>query len=113
MRKFSQVVDANNNPVPFAAIAPDHVDARVLAATTAESHTIPAGAKYVRLTGTVAFYMKFGGTAAIPASDITNGSSSILVSPTCCPATYQIPEGVTTIGLIASAICVITMEFFE
>lgn len=113
MRKLAQAVDANNYPVPFASIAPDHVDARVLAASTAEAHTVPAGAKYVRLTGTVAFYVKFGGTAAIPSADITDGTSSILISATCCPATYKIPEGVTSIGVIASAICVLTLEFFE
>jgi hypothetical protein len=113
MRKLSQAIDANNHPVPFASIVPDYVDARVLAANTAESHTIPAGAKFVRLTGSVAFYARFGDTAAIPSADITNGTSPILVSPNCCPATYRIPEGVTTIGVIASAICVITLEFFE
>lgn len=110
MRKLSQVVDANGRSVPSALLVPDKVDARVLAASTAESATIPAGVKYVRLSSTAPFYANFSATAAIPSADITNGSSSILIPSS---ALYEIPTGTTAISLIASAIGVVTLEWFE
>ncbi len=110
MRKLNQITDANGRPVSGALLVSDKIDARVLAAATAESATIPAGAKYVRLSSTAPFYANFSTTAAIPAADITNGSSSILIPSA---ALFEIPAGATAISLIAAAIGVITLEWFE
>lgn len=110
MRKLAIIHDANNEGMPGGLNVSTFIDARVLAATTAESHTIPSGAKSVRLTGTVPFFVNFAAAAAIPAADITDGSSSILV---LTDRIFSIPSSATAIGLIASAICTITMEFYS
>lgn len=110
MRKLNQIIDANGRPVAGALLVTSTVDARVLAASTAESASIPAGARFVRLTGAAAFYANFSATAAIPAADIVNGSSSILIPSS---ALFEIPAGATEISLIAAAIGVITLEWFS
>lgn len=110
MNRLMQMLDGNGNPVGL--VASDYIDARVLAATTAEAHTVPTGAKSVRLTGTGAFYVDFEAAAAIPAADITDGSSPILI-PADCGRLFSIPAACTAIGLIAAANCVVTMEFYS
>ena len=105
MNRLSQVLDANGNSVGTNHSA--CVDAQVF--TTAEVHTIPTGAKSVRLTGTIPFWMNIGAAAAIPSAEVADGTSSILV---LTERLYAIPAGVTTIGLVASAACVVSMEFY-
>lgn len=106
MKALLNVVDSNR----FPYICPDFsdtVDARVLAAGVAESHTVPAGAMRVLFSGTADFYVKFNGTAAVPAADVTNGTGSIL-NPT-----LRGLSGVGTIGVISPVACVVTMEFYS
>lgn len=92
----------------IAALRPsDTIDARVLAGTVAESHTVPTGARFVAFSGTGDFYVRYGNTAAIPAADVTNGTASELN-----PGVRMI-EGHATIGLIAPADCVVTMAFYS
>lgn len=86
---------------------PDYVDARVLAASVNEDHTVPADAKYVIFSAEADFYAKKGGTATIPGADVTDGTASELN-----PAGYDI-EGVTTIGLISGVGQTITMAFYR
>lgn len=109
MNRLTQLLDGNGNPVNNGFLAPTYTDARVLGGSSAEVHTIPTGARNVRLTGSGAFYVNFAAAAAVPSADITNGSSSILV---LTERTFAIPSGATQIGLIASSDCVVTMEFF-
>ena len=91
-------------------MAPGYVDCRVLAATTHEAHTIPAGAKFVMITATGNTFINIGGTATVPAADITDGSSSILINGN---TSRLFALGVaTTIGIIASAIQTVTLEFY-
>lgn len=85
---------------------PTYVDARVLAASVNEDHTIPANAKYVIFSAEADFYAKRGGTAAVPSGDVTDGTASELN-----PAGYDI-EGVATIGLISATAQTITMAFY-
>ncbi len=109
MNRLSQVSDGNGflaDGLNFSA----YMDARVLAATTAKVHTIPAGARSVRFTGTIPFWINFGGAAVIPAADVTDGTASILI---LTDRLYAIPATATTIGIIASAICTVTMEFYK
>jgi len=90
-----------------------HIDVRVLAAATAESHTVPTGADYVIFscvtsTGAAAsFWADFNGTAAVPTDDITDGSGCEVN-----PAVRTV-AGVTTISLIAPSACIVTMAFYK
>ncbi len=56
-------------------------------------------------------FINIGGTATVVAADITDGSSSILVVNTL-PRLFAL-NGATTIGVIASAISTVTLEFFS
>ncbi|MGB3988659.1 MAG: hypothetical protein WBK67_03160 [Minisyncoccales bacterium] len=93
---------------PLAAIPVcGYVDARVLGASSAESHTVPAGATKVVFSSTGDFYANFTTTAAVPSGDVTDGSASVLN-----PLARNI-YGVTAISLISPAACVVTMEFYK
>ena len=98
-------VDTNR----FGYVCPQgagYIDARVLAANVAEVHTVPAGAQRVFFSGTADFYVNFSGAAAVPATDVTDGSASLL-NPTA-----RSIAGVGTIGIISPCACVVTMEFY-
>lgn len=103
----------NVNPAPSGMvsairIAPTYVDARVLAANVAETHTVPTGAGWVLFAANCNFYAKTGASAAVPAADVTDGSASELN-----PAAWQLPGGTTQITLIAPTACVVTMAFYN
>ncbi len=107
MRSFT---DGGQGRRAFAPLAGDYIDARVLAAATAERHQIPTGAKYVVFAADATFYARFGDssvTAAVPAADVTDGTGSMVN-----PEAREIPSGVTHISLIASAATVVTMAFY-
>lgn len=59
---------------------PDKVDNLVLGSDSAESYTVPAGCKYAIISGNAAFYMNVGGTAAVPSTEVTDGTGSLYVS---------------------------------
>lgn len=99
--------DANRFPMQNVLNACDHIDARVLAANTAEAHTVPTGATHVVFSGTADFYVNYGGTAAVPAADVTNGSASELN-----PMAREI-RGITSLGLISASTCIVTMCFYK
>ena len=107
MRSFT---DGGQGRRAFAPPAGDYIDARVLAASTAERHIVPTGARYVVFSADATFYAKFGDsnvTAAIPAADVTDGTGSMVN-----PETREIPSGVTHISLIAVAATIVTMAFY-
>jgi hypothetical protein len=90
--------------------ASDHVDARVLAATTSEAHEIPEGARWVNFSANADFYARFqeDGTAiAIPSADVTDGTAPVLNM-----GAREIPEGATHIVMIAPAATIVTLEFW-
>jgi hypothetical protein len=62
---------------------PDSVNARVLAAATAENINVPAtdprAANFVRLCATGDIYYNVNTTAAVPAADVTDGTASELL----------------------------------
>lgn len=100
--------DTDVNRFPYICIGySGYVNAQVLAANVAEVHTIPSGANRVLFSSTANFYVKFGGTAAVPSTEVTDGSGSIL-NPT-----LRFCGGTTTIGLISPTTCVVTMEFYQ
>jgi hypothetical protein len=84
-----------------------YVMANVLAATVAEVVTVPTGATKVIFSATGNFFANLGGVGAIPATEVTNGSGSLLN-----PELREL-DGAATIGLIAPADCTVVMEFFK
>ncbi len=84
-----------------------HIDYRVLAANVAESHVVPARAKYVLFSADADFYAKLGGAATVPAADILDGSGPMM-NPT-----LRSLDGSTTIGLISPTVCLVQMEFYS
>jgi hypothetical protein len=90
----------------WARNPPAHVNAAVLAAGTNESVTVPAGAAYVVFSAIGDFYARPGGTAAVPAADVTDGSASELN-----PAIWHVTAG-ATIGLIAPEANIVTLSFY-
>ena len=107
MATITQLVDsldANGKTiliVPFS----NYVLAKSLAASVAESFTVPAGAAYVVFSANGDFYAKVGGTATVP-GDVTDGTASEL-NPTaraCSPA--------STISVISPYATVVTAAFY-
>lgn len=90
-----------------------YIDNRVLAANTAEAHTVPVDAAskkatYVIFSSTCDFYADFVSTAVVPSADVTDGSG-----PELNPTARFLANGVTTISLITAAdSCIVTMMFY-
>ena len=91
----------------FSPRAPLWNDTRVLVADTNETHTIPTGANWVFFSTDGDFYAKPGGTAAIPAADVTDGTASSLN-----PVAWFL-DNETSIGLISATTGrVVVMSFY-
>lgn len=108
MKKYLAQPDSNS--MIFAEGTSDYVDARVLAAGVAESFTVPATARFVRLsTNDTLVYFNPNGTAAVPGADISNGSSSV-------PIKYQsrlmCVDGYSAISVVCAGAAVVTAEWF-
>ncbi len=74
-----------------------HVDNMVLAADTPEVYTIPTGAVNVLINCTGDVWIKFGGAAAVPTTEVTDGTASEL-----SPSLRNV-VGFTTIGFSSAA----------
>lgn len=92
----------------------DYVHARVMAASTAESITVPTGYNYVIFGcedgsgNATSFYADFHGTtAAQPSADITDGTG-----PELNPYARYL-GGITTISVICPAACIVTAAFYQ
>ncbi len=81
--------------------------ANVLAAGVAEVVTVPTGANYVLFSATADFWANFGAAAAIPATEVADGSASYLN-----PGLMAI-GGATTIGLISPYVATVQMSFYS
>lgn len=103
LRIFSEFGGAYSSFLPEA---PTYVNARSLAASTAESFTVPTGATRVIFSATCNFYANPTTTATVP-GDVTNGSASFLN-----PNGWGVRD-VTTISVIAPTTCVVTAAFFR
>lgn len=111
MRAFVENYPYGSNRGSITPQPPDWVDARVLAIATAERHTIPSGANFVSFSANGDFYALFGGsgvTAAIPGSDVIDGTASEMN-----PMARKIPSGATHISLIAPAATIVTLSFWS
>jgi len=87
--------------------APSYVDARVLAAGVSEAHTMPSNTRFVIFSANCDFYAKSGGTAAVPAADVTDGSGSELN-----PAAWYFNTPPSQIALISASTCIVTMSVY-
>lgn len=110
MKELGINAASHGNQSARIAPVPDYVDARVLGVATNEDHTVPSGVRWVIFSANGDFYAKAGGTAAVPAADVTDGSGSQLN-----PSAWELPRdgSVATIGLIAPAATVVTMAFYK
>jgi len=97
--------DDYNGPSAFFRPLASHVDAMVV--TTTEDYTVPAECNKIILSADGDFYAKKGGTAAIPGTEVSDGSGSEL-NPVC----LQVSPG-DVIGFIASVSTVITISCFK
>lgn len=89
-----------------------YVDARVLAANTAETITAPTFAAYpsakllATFSGTCSnWYYSATGTAAVPAGDVTDGSAAER-APTALKLTQA-----STLSIVADATCTVTVGY--
>jgi hypothetical protein len=106
--------------IPALHPAARWVDARVLAANTAEAYTLPtdpgAGGKkgkFFCITSSVGpVYIDFHGTAAAPSGDVTDGTSAILIHPELEPVWIVAPDGATVMSVVCGAICIVTFQVF-
>lgn len=108
MKKLTMLADANGANL-FAMPAPQNTDdvmSRQLAASVAESITVPSGARFVLFSATADFYANYGATATVPA-DNTTGTASELN-----PSVRDI-RGVTTISVISAGTPIVTAVFYS
>lgn len=75
------------------------------------AYSAKEGARFCRLSTGALFYYSVGGTATVAGSDITNGAGSISVPATVQPM-FNVDD-VTTISVIAPAICVVSAEWWS
>jgi hypothetical protein len=105
LKKLSTLSDGayiNDNALPAITA----VNARLLAAATAETMTIPAGAKFVIIKATSDVFVQYNGTATVP-GDTTDGTSAELN-----PGPRSL-DGVTSISVIASGTPIVTATFYS
>ena len=105
MKSLTQTMASDNQSVDALTFS-DYTDTRVLAASTAEAHAVPAGAKTVIFKATGDFYVNAFGTAAVAIADVIDGTASELN-----PQRRSL-VGVTTLSIIAPAITTVTMSFY-
>lgn len=91
---------------------PTYVNARALAASTAESVTVPSGAKVVVIHTSVpnTTYVQFDGTTATVPGDTTDGSAAHIIGPEGHNFSCQ---NVRTISVISSGTPVVTFAFYS
>jgi len=111
MLRIAQGVDGLGQPVFQVAQQADTINAYVFASSSAQYATVPAGANFVKIARTagVDIFVLLGVTNGLsaPSSNITNGTS-----PECNP-TFLSLNGATSIGLLPTAACTITLAFYS
>ena len=90
----------------FCVIPSDYVDAKSLAANVAEVITVPSDATKILFSCSGIFYAKHNAAATVP-GDTADGTASVLN-----PSGWVVTAA-DTIGIIAPAACVCTLEYFK
>ena len=107
--------DANRWVLDGVCNQSGYIAAMVFSGAAAKTSTPPAGARFVRLTRcgstTSNSFFKVGGAAAVPASDVTDGSASQQL--TAGESTMVSLDGATTVGVAASAACIVTLVYYK
>ena len=107
MTKFEIQADTRGNRNTFIPNVSKWVDAKVLAAGVAETITVPAAAKIVVFSADKNFYVNScGGTAAVPAADVADGSAAEL-NPS---VRYVYGQG--TMSVVSAEACVLTLSYY-
>ena len=103
-----QISTGNNgvNALGLPTPASDSVNGVALTASSAESITIPSGAKYVLFNATADFYVAYSGTAAV-ITDTTDGTGAELN-----PTLRELKTG-DTLSVISAEVCLITASFYS
>lgn len=95
----------------FALTPSDDVQSKALAASVAESFTVPADALYVAFSCTANFYANYATTATVP-GDVTDGTASEL-NPSIRKLRTQAGAAIQSISVISPDACVITASFYK
>lgn len=118
--RLNPMVRQDGVQTPGALSAATWIDARVLGAGVAETYTLPtdaAGRKgvFLRLTSTTTtpIAYKWDGVASVPAADITDGTSSIVVRLDTQPVLLVAPSTAYTLSLICSVAATISIEVWN
>lgn len=102
--------------VPDAVSSPLWIDALALTASTASAYTIPSDAGGIRATvlrlsaTTGPIYINFNGTATATASNVTDGTASIMLHADLAPVIVAVPAFGDTLSVICAATCKVTIE---
>ena len=104
LTQLNLLTDSRGN-ITFARPVSDQINARALAASSAETTTVPSGARFVIFSSTADFYAKPNATATIP-GDVTDGTACELN-----PAMWVL-TGISNISVIAPADTVITFTYY-
>lgn len=91
--------------IPF----PLWVDVMALGASTAESYTVPASASFCIITCTTPVWARISGTAAIPSTEIADGSGSFYVSS----GTQMKLDSGGTLSLISAAASLVSIGVYR
>ncbi len=96
-----------NGPHIYARSKPQHVNAVVLAAATADTNAVPSGARFVFFAATGDFYARPDGAVAVPAANVTDGTGGELN-----PTLWAVHD-VTNIAVIAPTATKVTMSYYK
>jgi hypothetical protein len=105
MKPF-RFANASGAPAGLALPLSDYNDTIVLAAATAQTVTVPAGATVARFTATGDFWIRLGAVAVIPSGNVVDGTSPVLN-----PKIVSL-DGVATFSIIAAATPSCCIEWF-
>jgi hypothetical protein len=94
---------------PYGALrAPAYIQVRVLAASTAESITVPTNAAFVAFSANCDFYVSYDSdTAVVPGADVDDGTSNEMN-----PTVRYVP-GLTSLSVISASACILTASFYR
>ena len=109
MKKLTFWPDANS--LAYMENPTDDVWSVALAAGVAKTFTIPAGARFVRLSAGALFYYNVNTAATVGATDVSTGLASISVPATVQP--FFCVDGITSISVIAPANCSVSAEYWS
>jgi alcohol dehydrogenase YqhD (iron-dependent ADH family) len=109
MKRLSQGIDQNGVAIIGAIPQSDTINAYVFSGAGTASDTVPTGANLVLIAASqnVDVFVKIGGSATVPGSNITNGSAS-----EANPMIRWL-QGATSVGIAVSASCIVTLSYFS